>query len=226
MPMNKAELTAHCAEYRSKMEAASAAEARGLYRDAIGRALSALDNVEGVLEFARKYENRRVERVSAIDLALKYAALLLDLKTVQACEAFVAQSRNLGRWTTADLPGAVAAARKAMWQNHGLWTLLEQSTEVRQDQLHYKLGGDAGGWRIVVEAWERMGLITRVRHGRTFLLTLSTRLGQLVPAKCSLCGHVTEAPKAMFLEVITCPACGQESDFVLVEPELANSSVE
>jgi hypothetical protein len=224
--MNKTELTAHVAEYRNKMEAASAAEARGLWRDAIGHALSALDNVEGVLEFAKKYENRRVESVSAIDLALKYAALLLDLKTVQACEAFVSRSRNIGRWTTVDLPSAVAAAREALWQNHKLWTLLEQSTEVRQDQLNFKLGGEAGRWRMVVEAWERMGLITRVRHGRTFLMTLATRLGQLVAAKCSLCGQITEAPKAMFLEVIGCPACGRESDFVLVEPELENSAVE
>ena len=220
MPIPKAELAARAAAYRSKLEAARAAEAQGLYRDVLRHAIAASEDVDGMLQFAKKYENRKPEKIEAIDLVLKYAALLLDLKTLGACEEFLRRSRLLERPGMAE---AMKAAIDAMWQNHRLWNLMERSSDVRQDQLPYKLGGEAAGWREVVESWEKTGLISRERIGRTFLLTLSTRLGQVVSAKCSHCGKISEAPKAMFLEPLDCPACGAQSDFVLVEPEASTA---
>lgn len=219
MAIAKAELAQHAAAYRASMEAAEAAEAKGVYRDVIRHAVSAWDYVDGMLQFANKYENREPPNVPAIDLALKYAVLLLDLKTVDACEAFLSRSKHIEKRTTDNLPGKLSVAREALWGNHRFWTHLEQSLDVRQDQLHYKLGGDPAHWRSVVKAWERMGLITRVPIGKTALLSLATRLGQVVPAKCSSCGEIAEAPKAMFLEPMSCPACKSESSFVLLPPQ-------
>jgi len=217
--MTKVEMTAHAVEYRNKMEAARKAEAENLYRDAVGLAMSAWVDIEGMLQYAKKYENRELAGIQAIDLVLKYAALLLDLKSLDACGRFLSGSRGIERRTTADLSGALAAAREALWQNHRLWTQLEKFSDVRQDQLNHRLGGDAARWRSVAEAWERMGLISRVPIGRTYLLALSTRLGQVVSGKCSLCGKTAQAPKAMFLEPLECPACGCKSDFVLIDDD-------
>jgi hypothetical protein len=216
MAMAKAEISAHAAEYRAKMDAAQAAEARGLYPDAVQHAMSAWDDIDGMLQFANKYENREVPSISAIDLVLKYAALLLDLKSVDACEAFLARSKQIQKRTTDDLVGRLSSAREELWRNHRLWTHIEQSGEARQDQLHYKLGGDARQWALVVKAWERMGLISRVALGKTYLLALSTRLGQVVSAKCPSCGDVAQAPKEMFLEPMSCPVCNSETNFVLL----------
>jgi hypothetical protein len=216
MAMAKAEIFAHAAEYRTRMAAAQTAEAAGLYRDAIRHAMSAWDYIDGMLQHANKFENRDVPTIPAIDLTLKYAVLLLDLKPIEACEAFLARSPHIQKRTTENLAAKLSAARDELWENHRLWTHIEQSVEPRQDQLNYKLGGDPARWRLVVEAWERMGLISRVRIGRTFLLALTTRLGQVVYAKCSSCGDVAQAPKAMFLEPMPCPACKSESFFVLL----------
>jgi uncharacterized OB-fold protein len=67
----------------------------------------------------------------------------------------------------------------------------------------------------VAEAWERMGLVRRTPAGGSYRLALSTRTGQVVSGKCPACGHVADAPKAMFFEPMTCPACSINATFVI-----------
>jgi hypothetical protein len=86
---------------------------------------------------------------------------------------------------------------------------------VEQETLRLALGGEQERWRAVAEAWERMGLLGRVRAGRTYTLTLSTRMGEVVRGKCPACGRVDEAPKAMFLEPLACGGCRMRVLFVL-----------
>jgi DNA-binding IclR family transcriptional regulator len=103
-----------------------------------------------------------------------------------------------------------------MWANHRLWAYLEKHGEVRQDQLRQLLGGDQDHWRWLSESWEHMGLVSRTPEGGSYRVRLSTRMGQVVPAKCPSCGKVSEAPKAMFLEKMTCLDCNKRVLFVLL----------
>jgi endogenous inhibitor of DNA gyrase (YacG/DUF329 family) len=41
-------------------------------------------------------------------------------------------------------------------------------------------------------------------------------MGQVISAKCPACGEVAEAPKAMFLEPMTCPRCNSDQAFVFL----------
>jgi hypothetical protein len=175
-----------------------------------------------MLPYASRYEDREFSSISAIDLVLKYAPLLLDLRALDAVEQLLDDCRRIHRKSSEDLPAKVVTARESTRNNHRLWGHIERDGEILQDELQQALGGREEEWRAVLHAWTKMGLLRRTA-GAPYRVSLATRMGQIVRAKCSSCGHIDEAPKSMFLEKISCPKCRSAVPFVLLAAR--NSSV-
>jgi hypothetical protein len=213
MAMKKAEMEGHSTAYGAKLEAARHAEDRGLYRPAVEAAMSSWEHIDGMLQYAARYENREFSSIAAIDLVLEYAPLLLDARTLNAVEAFLDTCKRIHRKTSEDLPAKVDAARGRIRDNHRLWGHIQRNGDVRQDELRQTLGGDQNHWRDVAQAWAKMGLVSRAAVGNSYQLSLSTRMGEVVRAKCPSCGHIDQAPKGMFLEKIRCPQCREKRPF-------------
>jgi hypothetical protein len=216
MAMKKAEMEGHSAAYSAKLEAARHAEDRGLYRSAVEAAMSSWENIDRMLQYAGRYESREFSSIAAIDLVLEYAPLLLDVRTLNAVEAFLDTCKRIHRKTSEDLPAKVDAARGRVRDNHRLWGHIQRNGDVPQDELRQALGGDQNHWRDVAQAWTKMGLVSRTAIGSSYQLSLSTRMGEVVRAKCPSCGHIDQAPKGMFLEKIRCPQCRENVHFVLL----------
>jgi hypothetical protein len=216
MAMKKAEMVSRCGLYNAAMADARVAEEVGLFGRAVQLALSACDFVDGMMQYERRFEDREFDSVEAIDLVLKYAPVLLDYKSLDAIERLLKTQRRIERDTSADVGEQLAGARRLLWDAHRMWDRLEYAGDTRQDELQELLGGSQARWRSIAEAWEKMGLVRRTPEGRSYRLSLLTRMGEVVPGKCPACGKVAEAPKAMFLEVTGCCACGQKVGFVLL----------
>lgn len=214
--MTKSEMEHHNFEYGSKMERAQAAEGQGLYRVAVDAAMLAWDNIEGMMQFSKRYGEEDLVRVDAINFILKYSPLLLDSKRLKLLEDLLRARKRITKNADEDLKAKLDEGYAHIKDNHRLWTHIEANPGARQDQLREILGGDQTYWRSVTESWDRMGLIVREPADRSFRLSLTTRMGQIVSAKCPSCGHVHEAPKAMFLEEVNCPTCGTSVSFVLL----------
>lgn len=204
----------HRDAYKDRMTRAFAAERDGAFHEAIELALSSWDHIDGMMQYERKYEDREFDSVQAIDLILEYAPFLLDFHTLDKLAILLKDYRRIERHTSDSYAEKLAEARLIMWEAHRLWDYLEFHPDARQDELRANLGGDQGQWRSVATLWEKMGLLRRTPEGRSYRLTLCTRMGKVVPAKCPSCGAVTEAPKAMFLEDIRCPECRAVASFV------------
>jgi hypothetical protein len=218
MAMKKAEMEDHSYAYHQLMRDARNAEASGMYREAMEAAVSAWPHIDGMMQFEQRYQDAEFSSIPAIDLALKYAPLLLDLKRLDEIEQLLMQYRRIQKNASADLGAKVGAARAQIWQNHRLWGHLEQNPDTLQEELHQILGGEQERWRTVAASWEKMGLLNRTPEGRSYRLSLSTRMGEVISGKCPRCGHVDQAPKAMFLEQISCPQCRSREVFVLLAP--------
>lgn len=216
MAMKKGELEEHRDKYDNLMLRARRAHQNGLFREAVQFALASWDYIDGMMQYERKYEKAEFESISAIDLVLKYAPVLLDSSTLDKLSVLLEEKRRIERDTSADMGAKLTEAKALMWRAHRLWDYLEQNTDVRQDRLREVLGGDQDVWRSICDAWHKMGLITRKADGGSYGLELSTRLGEVVDGKCSACGKSVEAPKAMFLETLTCPYCGKRNLFVIL----------
>jgi hypothetical protein len=221
MAMKKSEMEAEHLQYYEKMHLASVAEQNGLYREAVNLAVSAWPFVDGMILHARKYEDREVTRIGAFDIVLRYAPLLLDSRPLDELAQVLTKYKRVLKDGYAVMMDQLARARSRVLENHRLWTHLEQNPGTEQERLRQVLGGDQEEWRGVAESWERMRLVSRTPAGRSYRLTLSTRMGEIVRAKCPRCGQVAEAPKAMFLDETTCPECGHASLFVLLAPPAA-----
>ncbi|GEM_PF-2487735 len=219
MAMKKADMEQCSVEYNGRMQAAQNAVSNGLFKSAVNLALEACPYIDGMMQYARKYEAQEFDSVSAFDLVLAYAPLLLDSKSLTKIAEVLDEYRRIERNTGDDLGEMLRAAHDCVWMNHRLWNHLEAHPDCRQDELGQTLGGEQNHWRYVVESWEHMGLVQRTPENNSHRLSLRTRLGQPVPAKCSDCGSQIVAPKAMLLEPVRCPQCGANSCFVLLTSE-------
>lgn len=206
----------HREKYRNLMRDARAAQQHGLYRDAIKQALDSWEHIDGMMQYERRYEDREFDSVEGIDMVLKYAPLLLDFHSLERLEGLLTGQRRIDRNTSDSLAEHLAKARALMWDVHRLWDHLEHHPGTRQDELRQILGGEQDQWRTAAEIWEKMGLVHRTPEGRSYRLALSTRMGETVSAKCPACGVVADAPKAMFLEMSTCPKCRAKVLFVIL----------
>lgn len=214
--MKKAELEAHHDAYTRLMSQARAAQNQGDYRTAIKCALSSWDNIDGMMQYERKYGDDNIRTVEAIDIVLKYAPLLMDFRTIDELESLLADRRRIEKSTSDSMAEKLSSARSLMWDAHKLWDYLEFHPDTRLDGLTGSLGGKQDRWRSLIATWEKMGLLNRIAEGKSYRLSLCTRMGKLVPAKCPSCGGVTEAPKAMFLEDTKCPMCRKRGMFVFL----------
>ena len=219
MPMTKAEMEEHDRQYHVLLAQAHEALRQGLVRRAVQHALAAWDHIDGMMQYDRKYENASFDTIPAVDLVLRYAPLLLDFRQLDRLEVLLKEYRRIERDTTADVGEQLAQARARMWNAHRLWDYIEHHPDVRQAELRTALGGEQQEWADIAAAWEKMGLLRRIPDGSTYRLAFSTRMDELVPAKCPECGNLAQAPKAMLLDEMRCPQCKKRALFVLVADE-------
>lgn len=214
--MKKDEMDIHFREYGAKIATAKAAEEHGFFRDVIAAAASAWTNIDGMLQYASKYHNEQITGISAIELVLRYAPLMLDFKTLNSLGEMLRKSKRISRDDRSDLPEQLETARRKLRANHRLWSHIQMLGEVRQDDLSKQLGGEQDYWRWACESWERMRLLRRIPDRNSYRLSFATRMGQVISGKCPKCGKTTEAPKAMLLEPTHCPQCQSNVEFVLL----------
>ena len=224
MAMKKAEMEAHHQEYNALMTQAGSAERKGLYRTAVELALKSWPFIDGMMQFESRYADGDFSRVRGIEIVLKYAPFLFDYPSLDALESLLKETRRIEKNTEGSMSEKLAEARALMWDAHRLWDYLENNPDSMQDELRQILGGEQEHWRSIAEAWDRMGLLQRTPERNSYRLSLSTRMGKVVSAKCPSCGGVVSAPKAMLLETTNCPECQKTALFVILTTDVTTNS--
>ena len=204
--MTKTEMQDHHDQYHTLMHQARSAASVGNFRSALEHAFNAWPHIDGMMQLQKRQGNPDFVSVEALDLVLYYAPLLFDFARLNALDQLLADFRRIEKNTSADMEAKAQAARQQMWQAHRLWDFLELHPGARPDELRQNLQGDQDSWRDIVESWEKMDLICRVKEGGSYRLNLVTRMGEVIPGKCPACGHLVESPKSMLLEETICPS--------------------
>lgn len=213
MAMKKAEMEYHYHAYQARMDKVRKDVNGGLFTEALKSAFAAWEHVDGMIQYARKYNEREFNSIEAIDCVLKYAPFLFDFESLDSLEQML---KSIKKNTNISIADRLSGARKLMAEVHKFWNYLEYNHGARQDRLAKLLGGDQDQWRYIAESWERMGLLVRLKEGNTYLLNLQTRMGALTNGKCPRCGSCQKAPKAMLLELTKCPDCSEQVYFVIL----------
>jgi len=217
MAKKKAELEFETEQHRATMREVHSAQQGGQIQMAVDLAVFAFQYIDGMMQFERKYEDETARHsVESIDFVLRFAPLLFDTRSLDAVTTLLKSQRRIDNNATADLAAEVNKARILLGDAYRLWNHLEQNTEVRQDQLRSRLGGDQELWRWIAETWDGMGLVRRIPEQNSYRLSLVTRMNEITRGKCPLCGVTGKAAKARLLEEITCPKCGKGTRFVLM----------
>ena len=226
MAMKKEDLERHRAQYHALMAKARVAHDEGLYHQAVELAFASWDHIDGMMQYERKYEEKEFDNVEGISMVLAYAPLLLDSESLDRLEILLKDQRRIDRNTSESVKEQLAKARALLWDAHRMWNQLERHPATRQDELPRILGGKKGQWRSVAEEWEKMGLLRRTPEGRSYRLDFSTRMDEVVLAKCPSCGVVAKARKTRFLNVQACPSCRSEVMFVILSKKVGTTKKE
>lgn len=221
MAMKKAEMEWHYAQYTLSMKRVWGFISGKQYLHASQAALEAWEHVDGMMKYARKYEDKEFSSVDAIDVVLRYAPLMFDYESLDRLEELLKEKRAIERNTDEDLGVKLEEARALMQDAHSLWNHIERNGTCRQDYFRRELGGDQERWRAISEKWEEIGLLERSPVAGSYEVKFVTRLGAIINGKCPNCGSLHKAPFGMFLERQKCVNCNTEDIFVIVN--LANS---
>jgi hypothetical protein len=217
MAKKKIEPKAGSRRYSSLMAAAEAAESQGHVLNAVDLAVAAWEYLDNALHYKSRNGSPNVETISAIEIVLHYAPLLLDYRKLDAAESLLKSSRKINRKMRKDLEKKLHLARTRIRDNHRFWTYVEPPGMILETELAAALGGDDSYWQWLSKAWAAMGIIERIPHEDTFCVAINSPLHQIAPAKCPACGKVSQAPKAIFLEPTNCPACYQPVSFCFLK---------
>ncbi len=216
MAKKKAEMEIEYNLYEACMHDAKELSNQGLYAAALKKSMEALEYIDGMMQYARKYKEKEFHSIEAIDNVIKYAPLLFDQNSLDQLEQRLKFCKRIEKNTRINEEDQISEARQIIQMAYRLWNYLEVNPWTRQDQLRKILGEDQEQWRYISETWERMGLIERKKDGASYRLNLQTRMGALTRGKCINCGSIQEAPKGFFLELTPCPNCHQKVYFVIM----------
>lgn len=213
----KAELEAHRVEYNQKLGQAKSHFAVGEYSKGTSLALEACNFADAMMQFERKYEDREFKSVESVDLVLRYCPLLLDYRALASLESLLKSQRRIDRNTAVDLAGGLRQAQARLQSVYRLLDSLERKGSASMEEIIVRLGGPQAPWRKLIKELEDIGIIRCTDHGGIGRVSLTTRMSELVHAKCSSCGVIGRAEKRKFLNEINCPKCRTLTLFVMLE---------
>jgi hypothetical protein len=223
MMATKEELEFHRRQYFAFVDEANSFNRQGNYAKALESAVSALEHIDGMMQFIRKYESKGPVSIEALAVIFKLAPLLFEYGFLNKVEILLISERRISKISAEDLQQGLAQAKGLMGDCRRLWNHIELHPNCEQADLRQSLGGDQNQWRNIAEFWEQNGFISHHKQGTSVYLTLKTRMQEPVTAKCPACGSIVKAPKVLLLEPAPCPHCHHEVSFVFRTEEVALS---
>ncbi len=214
--MSKARLEADRAEYDEHMRVAHDAENRRDYAEAIRHAMAALEHVDAMMKFERRYEETEFDSVPCIDMVVRLAPLIFHAEGIERVRAILKQHRAVERNTSVDLAKTIDDAAARMAEARRLWNHIEANPGVSLHALQESLGGDPGLWRDIVSQWVSASIVCRTFIPGGVELRLASEIAAPTRARCSRCAKLVQGKRGQFYTEQRCPTCGRDAMFVMV----------
>lgn len=153
----------------------------------------------------------------------KYGPPLFEHTALESALGFVRSTRLLAKHEN----GYLQAAEVAMEREEAariLWNHLERQPGVLQRRIGQELNLDRDVTVGILDAWEELGVVARIREKNTYKLYLGTRLYEETEGICLACGLRVKGRKYHLLKPVSCQRCKAKDfyhivavDHVLVE---------
>ncbi|MBX3318066.1 MAG: hypothetical protein KF902_14515 [Phycisphaeraceae bacterium] len=222
--MSKARLEADRAEYDDHMRLARDAENRHDYAEALRHAMAALEHVDAMMKFERRYEETEFDSVPCIDMVVRLAPLIFHAESIERVRAILKQHRAVERNTSADLAKTLDDAVARMADARRLWNSIEANPGTTLNALQESLGGDPGVWRDIVSQWVSASIVCRAIIPRGVELRLASEITAPARARCSRCTRLVQGKRGQFYTEQRCPTCGLDAMFVMVPDAETNDT--
>lgn len=210
--MKKSEMEYANASHGQLVSIADAAFRAGDLRKAAANAVDALRHAEGMMRYARKYDDESFETVRCVELLLQLGPLLLDSALLDKVEQLLKATRYVEKNTGENLGDLLSEARARLDAAHACWSQIAQADGVPVDEL--AVGAD-NLERELCDQWMCAGLIETTPDGAGVRIT--TDLDRQSAALCLNCGADGKLSKREYLGEISCGGCGKMAGFLMCE---------
>lgn len=224
--MTKAEMEHHQRQYSVLLDDARAFVSRGQPAQALKLAVESLPHVDGMMQFARKYEDRELESIDTIALIFELAPALLHIESLDAVQATLKQKRRVERETADNLSEKLEIANSRLWKCHTAWGLLDRDAQRNPDSGSTDSPTRPPDDYSALSLWEKWGIVRQATDAGVTKYERVLRVDAVARAKCSNCGILARAAKSRFWKRLECPKCKQSAWFVLIpdEPETPSTN--
>jgi hypothetical protein len=216
--MTKAELENADVNYHQRVAKANAAQRAGLFVDAIDLAKSSWPYIDGMIQYARKYEMRESLTLEGIELVLKLAPFVFDLSSLESLESLLKSQRRIAKTSSRDLEVGLQESRARLSIAYRMWDRMERNGELNLDEESL---ADREQAQEIIDFWDSHEFVSRIPSRTSTRACLATRMDGLTFAKCPSCGAVVRIPKNQCLAKSECSACCVEVNLVLLNRNLS-----
>ena len=219
MAMSKAEMEQHYSAHNRFLLSATSAYEQNRFGDAIKFACDALNHVDGMMRYARKYNDAEFNSVASIDLIFQLAPIMLDQDCLDRVEALLRERRTIQKNTTEDLSKSLAGARRLLFDAYRIADHLERHGCSQATVLFESCSLKRPLVEAVVKSWVSIHYVTTTSSNESCEFELVTDFDRVTRGKCPACGATAKAGKSRFLKAATCPRCKKTVSFVLLEAD-------
>ncbi|SFI46551.1 hypothetical protein [Planctomicrobium piriforme] len=202
--MKQSEMLFHYQQHEAAVAIAQTRLGNNRLWEAISHAMEAWPYLDGMTLYLRRTYGQELVQYTAIEIVLKSAPYLLDMKSLVLAEELLQSNRKLRRYSATDLDEMLEDAVHDIQIAFQLWKLVESETTV-QEKGSLQPSSDR-----FVDCWMRMGLLDRrsSKSAGPNGLTKVTNAKTITPCLCRSCGHLIQTRKIDALSPFQCENCG------------------
>lgn len=202
----KAELEWQCNTFNTISSQAELAYTEGKLTVSIDFALQSLQFIDGMIQFEKRFKKSEVIQQPTLKLILVNAPIIFRFQAINDVEEFLNRTKRVEKNSSIDWRKMIEEARRLLDSALHLWQLIETESDINcVDRI---------GRVYLLNAWERMGVVTHQLQGYSITSAMNARYR----AKCFGCGQVFDSNKDSLLSEMSCPVCKTMQYFVILGP--------
>ncbi len=215
--VKKADLEIERNLYHASTNQATHAESIYQYHAAINFALTSLGYIDSMMQFERKYMKVDNPPLHSVRIIFQYAPILFRIDALQSAESLL--SRKLENQSGLKLKEHLKSAKEILIAAHELWKDIENGS-IRTDQPK-STGGIVQ--TTILTVWDRMNLTFFEKSQPHIQRRFVTKFDEQTPGKCTNCGDIVTARKALLFKAIRCFKCNVITSFVILAQKTGTS---
>jgi len=213
--MKIAEMEAHHSKYMTLEGKIRTLLAGHEFPEVFSKCLETFPNIVPMIQYRKKRGIMpEIPELLPLNVICKYGPPLFEHSVMTSLFEFIKSTRLLAKHES-DYLQLIQLELEREETARVLWNHLEQNPGALQRDIYEEQTNNRDTIFDILDTWERLGVILRIRDRNDFGIYLRSILDEEVEAICQSCGVKDKGRKEHFFRSIVCKQCGVEGYYYI-----------